>query len=89
MEKDAHKSRRDRIASLGASVTEMLDTNREGAQSYEQSGLIGRFIIRRRSPEVFEQYNKYQKARAIIAATESIQAAKRAGQADAATTWIY
>lgn len=85
----AAKRRRDRVANLGQSLSEMANQNREGAQRYEEAGLIGRFLIRHREPEVFEQYQKLQKVRTITAAIASREEARRAADAIAATTWVF
>lgn len=89
MEKDASKRRRDRVANLAGSLADMLSQNREGAQRYGQSGKIGRWLIRHREPEVFEQFQKVQKVRAIHSAQESIQQAKLAAQAEAPNIWVF
>lgn len=88
-ENDPAKRRRDRVANLANSLSEMLRQNREGALRYEQSGRFGRLLIRRREPEVFEQYQIVQKVRAINRASQSVQEAKLAAQAEAGDVWVF
>jgi hypothetical protein len=89
MESDLSKRQRERVANLGAALNDMFIQNREGAHRYEQSGRLSRWLIRHRESEVFEQYKKVEKARTINHAIESVQEARFAAQAEAASIWIY
>jgi len=48
------------------------ESHKEDIRRYEGAGIIGRFIIRRREPEVFEHYERELRRRDFVRSQQSI-----------------
>jgi hypothetical protein len=82
MEEDRSKRIRDRLQHMSKAMDELLERNCEGASRYEQAGRFGRWLIRHREPQVFEQYQVVQGIQEHYRAIESVQEAKRSAYAN-------
>jgi tRNA A22 N-methylase len=80
--------RADLLRDLG-NRTRIPEGHEEDIERYEQAGKIGRWIIRRRDPVVFQHYQRELRRREYLDAQQSIEDAKRSAYANEGQTIIF